>query len=165
MSGRLVSLVLESNLPAWVKPYAVAFASFASDDGSKVFPTVKRIARMVSRSERATQTAIAHLRRLRVLEVVAPAGRNTATRYQFHSERLPLPGDGEQRELFSTVAVFPQRNPPNSRTKKGFPQDAQQLTGSGLHPRGEVDSTRSVNRSVKYSPYTRARAKSERQAI
>ena len=36
MSGRLVSKVFESALPAWLKPYAAACASFASDDGQRV---------------------------------------------------------------------------------------------------------------------------------
>jgi hypothetical protein len=159
MSGRLVSAVLESALAAWLKPYAVAFASFAADDGSKVFPTARRVARLVGRQERQTRTAIAELRRLQVLQVVAPGGRNTATRYRFVVERLPIGGDGEQIDLFSNVSRFPQRNIPNSRSNTGFPQDAQQLTCSPLQGVGAVDCTRSVNRSVKYPTYTRARAK------
>ena len=144
MSGRVVSSVLESALPAWVKPYAVAFASFAADDGSKVFPGIKRIARLVSRSERQARRAVRELRRLRVLEIVAPSGRAQAARYHFHCERLPLPGDGEQRELFSVITPFPQRNQKKDGAKKRFPQDAQQLTGHGCQGIPDMGVRRSV---------------------
>jgi hypothetical protein len=159
MSGRLVSAVLESALPPWLKVYAVAFASFAADDGSRVYPTVGRIARMVTRSERQTQKAVTELRRRRVLEVIAPAGRNTATRYHFNVEQLPIAGDGEQIPLFGGVLDFPQRKAAKAGTETRFPQLPQQLTGTPRHPWGELHDTRSVNRSVKYSTYTRARAK------
>jgi len=129
MSGRVVSLVLESALPAWLKIYAAAFASFASDDGSKVFPTLKRIARMVGKSERQAQRATTELRRLAILEVLTPSGRATATRYHFHVERLPLPGAGESRPLFHGVAMFPQRKMAKAGLEKRFPQLQQQLTG------------------------------------
>ena len=157
MSGRLISSVLESALAPWLKIYAAAFASFAADDGSRVFPTVGRIARMVGRSERQTQKATTELRRLKVLQVIAPSGRNTATRYQFHAERLPVGGDGEQIELFSAIAPFPQRKAVKVGTNSRFPQRQQGLTGTPRHPRGEPDDARSVNRSVKYSMYTRAK--------
>jgi MarR-like DNA-binding transcriptional regulator SgrR of sgrS sRNA len=96
MSGRLVSAVFDSALPAWLKPYAAAFATFAKDDGSRVFPTIARVARMVSRSERATQTAVTELRRRHILELVAPPGRHRATQYVFNATALPLAGDGAQ---------------------------------------------------------------------
>jgi hypothetical protein len=159
MSGRLISVVLESALPSWLKVYAVAFASFATDDGARVYPSIGRIARMVSRSERQVQRAATELRRLRVLEIIAPSGRNTATRYQFNAGRLPLPGDGEQLPIFFDVLPFPQRKAEKHSAKKRFPQLPQALTGTPCHPRGDTHVTRSVSRSVKYSTYTRARAK------
>ena len=131
MSGRLVSSVLESALPAWVKPYAIAYASFAADDGSKVFPSQVRIARLVSKSERQVRRAVRELRRLRVLVIVAPSGRNTAARYYFAAERLPVGGDGKQIDLFTNVSIFPQPKRINYSVKKRFPQVQQQLTGHG----------------------------------
>jgi hypothetical protein len=165
MSGRLVSTVLESALPAWLKPYAVAFASFAADDGSRIYPTIARIARMVSRSERMTQYAVAELRRLHVLEVVKAGGRNTATRYQLHAERLPVGGDGEQIDLFTNVSRFPQGDRRNSGVIQGFPQVPQALTRNPLHPRGATGCTRSVSRSEVLHVHARARENRKRKAI
>jgi len=131
MSGRLVSLVLDSGLPAWLKFYAVTFASFAADDGSRVFPTLKRIARMVGRSERQAQRAVTELRRLAILEVIAPSGRSTATRYHFHAERLPSPGAGESQSSLFDVLAFPQRKVLKAGLQTRFPQRQQALTGHG----------------------------------
>jgi len=165
MSGRLVSAVLESKLPAWLKPYAIAFASFAADDGSKVFPGQKRIARLVSRSERMTRYATTELRRLGVLEIVEPSTYCTTPRYRFRAERLPDGGDGKQIDLFTNVSQFPQRNHFDFGVKERFPQISTALTGNGLPLRGATDCPRSVSRSVNYSKYTRARAKPEKAAI
>jgi len=158
VSGRLVSAVFDSALPGWLKPYGAALASFADDEGFRVYPSIKRIARMVVRSERQAQRAVTELRRLHILEVLAPSGRATATRYRFHAERLPLGGDGEQLPLSFGVLDFPQRKPVKAGLKTRFPQHAQQLTGHGCQGTPDTDVTRSVNRSVKYSTYTRARA-------
>ena len=124
MSVRLVSAVFSSALPAWLKLYATALATFAADDGSSVYPSIARLAQMVGRCERATQTAVRELRRRGVLTVKAQPGRNRATRYHLDVDALPHVSDGDQIPLF------------HSRP--------QQLTGSGLHPRGAVGCTRSV---------------------
>jgi len=124
MSARLVSAVFASSLPAWLKPYATACANFAADDGSSVYPSIARLATMVGRCERATQTAIHELRRRKILTLEAPPGRHRATRYVFHAEALPRVSDGDQIQLFHS-----------------YPQA---LTGSGLHPMGAVGCTRSV---------------------
>jgi len=165
MSGRLVSTVLESALPAWLKPYAVAFASFAADDGSRVYPSVARIARLVGRSERQTKRAVADLRRRRILTVVTPSTHYAATRYMFHAEQLPLGGDGEQIDLFTNVSSFPQRNYFDFGVKERFPQDAQVLTGTPRHPMGVMGDTRSVIRSEVLNVHARARENRKRKAI
>lgn len=100
MSGRLVSVVFQSALPAWLKPYAAAFASFAADDGSRVYPTRARVARMVGRSERSTQRALQELRARGVLALEAPAGQHRAPRYTFRALALPDPGEPSQLPLF-----------------------------------------------------------------
>ena len=139
-----MSSVLESALPAWVKPYAVAFASFAADDGTKVFPSQARIARMLAKSERQVRRAVRELRRLRVLVIVAPSGRATAARYYFAAERLPIGGDGEQIDLFTNVSQFPQVKRSNSGAKQRFPQRQQQLTGHGCPVYPDMGVRRSV---------------------
>lgn len=143
MSGRLVSAVFESALPAWLKPYAAAFASFAADDGTKVYPTVRRIARMVGRCERSARYAVMELRRLRVLEVVTPARRYQANRYVFQAAALPQLGDAEQLVLL-TFQAFQQRDREKRSRNDRFPQFAQASTCSPLHPRGATHCTRSV---------------------
>jgi len=143
MSARLVAAVFNSALPAWLKPYATAFASFAADDGSRVYPSIARVAKMVGRSPRATQTAAAELRRRKVLVLERQRARDRATRYAFDPAALPWIGDGSQYQLFPQVLV--QKPGQKSATGKDFHRRPQQLTGSGLHPMGEVGFTRSIS--------------------
>ena len=107
MSGPLVSAVFESALPAWLKPYAAAFASFAAADGTRCYPSVARLANMVGRCERATHYAILELRRRGVLTVKTPAGRYRSTRYLFHADALPRLADPRQLPLFPLAVVRP----------------------------------------------------------
>lgn len=99
MSGRLMSAVFESALATWLKPYAVAFASFADDDGANIFPSLKRIAGMVGHSERHARRAAHELRRLGILELVTHHHRYQTTQYRFHAGWLP--------EKFSTFPQVP----------------------------------------------------------
>lgn len=106
MSGRLVSIVFDSGLPAWLKPYAAACATFAADDGSKVFPTIARIGRMVGRSRRATQRALHELRDRGVLTLEVGPGHHRATRYHFRIVALPTTtGEPDQLSLFPQAEV------------------------------------------------------------
>jgi hypothetical protein len=141
MSGRLVSAVFDSALAAWLKPYAAAFASFALDDGTHVFPTVARIGRMVGKSTRQARRATTELRRLQVLTEISPSGRNTATRYQFHVERLPLSSDGSQLVLVG----FPQSDRATVAGPLRFPQLQQALTGHACPSREDTRVRRSVS--------------------
>jgi len=156
MSGRLVSRVLESALPAWLKPYAVAFASFARDDGSRVYPSVSTIGRMVGRTRRAAQTATTELRRRQVLELARASGRGQSARYVFNAAALPAP-DGQYPFSFDKTR-FQQVKPPKRSGKDRFPQVPQQLTGSPLlTPEKWASHDPSVIRE--FSTRTRARAK------
>jgi len=143
MSGRLVSAVFESTLPAWLKPYAAAFATFAADDGSRVWPSVKTVARMTGRCERSTHTAAAELRRRGVLIVEAPSGRSRTTRYRLNLSVLAFLGNANQPVLFEDLS-FPQPKPAKCSGKQGYPQASTQLTCSRLQGLPEVDCTRSV---------------------
>jgi len=96
MSARLVEEVFASALPAWVKPFAAAYATFAADDGSRVYPSIRTIARMVSRHPRRAQYATAVLRDLGVLREVEISRRHTSTEYHFHADQLPRTADGAQ---------------------------------------------------------------------
>jgi hypothetical protein len=155
MSGRLVSIVFESGLPAWLKPYAAACASFANDDGTQVYPSVVRIARMVGRCERATQTAMQELRRRGVLLIVTAPGRHRATGYRFNAHALPYV-DGPTQ-----LPLFPQATGPKTRGARA--EISTVSTGVNMQwtaPRGAVDCTRSVNDpSSTTHQFARARAK------
>jgi len=156
MSGRLVSAVFASALPAWLKPYAAAFASFARDDGSRVYPSIATIGRMVGRSTRSAQTATSELRRRQVLELARPSGRNTTARYVFNTAALPSPG-GQYGFSFDKTR-FQQVKPPKRSGKDRFPQLPQQLTGSGLRI-GVKPTSHDPSVIREFSTRTRARAK------
>jgi hypothetical protein len=89
MSGRLVTAVLESALKPALKPVAVALASVARDDGSRLFPSVAHVAWLLGRSLRPVQEHLAALRTLGVLVVVRPASPHRATVYRFNVRALP----------------------------------------------------------------------------
>ena len=143
MSGRLVSAVFDSTLPAWLKRYAAAYASFAADDGSRVYPSRARVARLVGRSERSTQRAIQELRRRGVLALELAPVRQQTPRYQFRAIALPQIGDPDQLALFPQAqGQKPGRKP---RDPDVFHSHAQVLTGRGCHPMGDTGVTRSVS--------------------
>lgn len=107
MSWPLVAAVYASTLPGWLKPYAAACASFAAEDGTRIYPSVARVAGLVGRHERATQYALQHLRALGILEVLAPGRRHQATHYRFNAAALPQPSDGTQLRLFTRPQGYP----------------------------------------------------------
>ncbi len=143
MSGRLVSAVFNSDLPSWLKPYAAAYATFAAEDGSRVYPSIARVAKMVSKSERSTQRAIHVLRDRGVLVLEVGAGHHRAPRYQFRALALPQLGDPNQLPLFSTAGV--QQSRQKSRESEVFNSHAQVLTRHPCHPMGDTHVTRSVS--------------------
>jgi len=142
MSGRLVSAVFDSTLPPWLKRYAAAYASFAADDGSRVYPSRARVARLVGRSERSTQRAIQELRRRGVLALEQAPAQNRTPRYQFRALALPQIGDPDQ------LGLFPQAHGQKPGAKPAEPDlfhsHAQVLTGHGCLPGGDMGVSRSV---------------------
>jgi len=143
MSGRLVSIVFDSALPAWLKPYAAVFASFADDDGKKIYPSVARVARMVGKSERSAQRALHALRGRGVLVLEVGPGHHRAPRYAFRAVALPHVGDPDQLSLFSTATRT------TSRRKSVDPDYfSTGCTGTNTTPvsfMGDTGVTRSVS--------------------
>ena len=112
MSWRLTQAVLDSALPAWLKPYAIALGNSAHDDGRDCFPSVRRLARETGRVERQVRYALKELRRLGVLELVRPSTRTRPNEYRFIRECLPQRGDGFQIPLvFRQKPRFSQDKP------------------------------------------------------
>jgi len=146
MSGRLVSIVFDSALPTWLKLYAAAFATFAADDGSRVFPSVARVARMVGRSERSTQRALHELRARGVLTLECGPGHHRAPRYQFRAVALGAPREPDQLPLFPQAVVQkPAKTQRKLREPDFFHTFPQALTRHPCHPMGDTGVTRSVN--------------------
>jgi hypothetical protein len=158
MSGRLVSIVFDSALPAWLKPYAAACASFAAEDGTRVYPTIARVARMVGRGERATQTAMLELRRRGVLTVLRKGGRHQgATRYRLSVAALP---GCEPAQLPLFPQATPHQFPARAVAAERFPQVLTGFNRQSATGQPEAHCTRSVSDpSSTTHPFARAREK------
>lgn len=89
MSGRLATLVWESGLPRRVRACAAVLAGFAKDDGSSVYPSMKRVAWSLSVTERQAQSLVSELRTLGVLRVVRAQTVNHPAVYRFEETSLP----------------------------------------------------------------------------
>jgi hypothetical protein len=99
MAVLLVEAVFASALAAWLKPFAAAYATFAANDGTRVYPSIERIAQMTSRSRRQTLRATAELRALHILIELERSKRHGPTRYLFVPDALPRLTDGRQLRI------------------------------------------------------------------
>lgn len=120
MSARLVSLVLASGLPAYLRLPAVVMAHHAASDGSKVYPSVGRVARSCGLHKRRARAVLAELRELGVLKPVG-LSRTGTVRYVFDAAALP-PGEDPPSlptptEWGTFGATFPQL--PQASTGEG----------------------------------------------
>ena len=81
MSSRLAMAVLESDLPRSLKPTAVTLALFANDDGERCFPSVSRIAWLLSKTPKNVSSDLTELCEVGVLIPLTPrsGGRGRAT--------------------------------------------------------------------------------------
>jgi hypothetical protein len=136
VSGLLVSAVLDSALPRWLRQFAVVLASHARADGSQVFPSVGRVARMAGRSERQAARAIKELRGRGVITPVGHAPLRGQQRgvvaYRFNAAALPQSGDGDQ------LGLFPQPAEPLNRPRiQGKARQAAKFS-TDIHRRAQT---------------------------
>jgi hypothetical protein len=91
MSARLVRRVHDSDLDPALKHTAVTLASLAKADGTRVCPSVARLASWLSRTPRQTQRMLARLRALGVLvpRTTTTGGAGRIVEYVFHADALP----------------------------------------------------------------------------
>jgi len=89
MSGRYVSCVLESGLPPDLKFTAVVFASFADEDGYRIWPSMGEVAHLRGITERAVQYHAKELRAMEILELVKPATQWFSAQYRMRLDKLP----------------------------------------------------------------------------
>lgn len=156
MSGPLVSRVLDSALPSWLKVYAVALASFAAVDGSQIFPSMRTLARLVGKSERSAQRAVAELRARGVILQLQRPGHQRAAHYQLREDALPQPGAPDQ------LPLFPQGLP--RRAHRAARHFSTVSTGTNTTPvtrRPDTGVTRSVS-DPSSTPHLFARARKGR---
>lgn len=103
MSIVVIRRVLDSDLPHRLKSVAVALAWWAADDGSRVFPSVERVAWDLGRDRRFVQRMMRQLEGLGVLirETDARGGRRRTTGYCMNLSALPA------RDPYKTAACAP----------------------------------------------------------
>ncbi len=89
MSGRYVSLVLESDLSPDLKFTAVVLASFADEEGYRIWPAIDHVAHLRGVSGRQVQRCVKELCRMNILDVVRPATQWHPTHYRMVREHLP----------------------------------------------------------------------------
>lgn len=158
MGKRLIAIVFESVLPARLKPVALACAKFADDNnGTRVYPSIARLARMVGRSTRSVQRAIKELHDRGVLEVLTPARQHQPTHYRLVEATLPF-ADGDQFRLFPQG--FPQARSGNAGHFKDFHRHAQGGVTS-VSRRGDTGVTRSIRDLSSTSTHLRARERAQ----
>ncbi len=89
MSGRYVSLVLESDLSPDLKFTAVVLASFADENGYRIWPAVGEVAYLRGLKERQVQVHMKELRDMHILDIVKPATQWFPAQYRMLREQLP----------------------------------------------------------------------------
>lgn len=89
MSGRYVSHVLESALAPDLKFTAAVLASFADDDGYRIWPSMGEVAHLRGVTERAVQYHVKELRQMEILAVVKEATQWFPAQYRLVREKLP----------------------------------------------------------------------------
>ena len=108
MSIRVMAMVWEQSLPPGEKFLLLALADHARDDGSRCYPSVDRLRRKCSCSERTVQRLLRKLEREGLIVVVANrcGGRGKATEYRIQVEKLDtypsvFQGKGDNATPFS----------------------------------------------------------------
>lgn len=103
MSGRLAMKVMDSGLDPRLKLLANTLALYATEEGDRIFPGVKRLARQLGHTERYVQKCLAKLRAQKIL--IADAERNKGGRFKgggyqtvwYRFDETALPADPEVR--------------------------------------------------------------------
>lgn len=93
-------IIRRAVVPSTVKLVALALATYADADGTRVYPGVARLVAVTSLSERSVRNALAELRRIGLIERVFKGGRHGTNAYtDVHRLAIPV-------ELFELVDVL-----------------------------------------------------------
>jgi len=131
-----VSLVLASALSPELKFTAVTLASYANDEGFRIWPSVGEVAYLRGLKERAIQYQMKELRQMHVLEIVKPASRWFPAQYRMRPEALPArpPYQPPDRQPFMLDPIG--ESPPGISVgvQPAAPLLGVQFEALGVHP-------------------------------
>lgn len=114
MSGRYVSRVLESDLPAHLSKTAEACATFADDgDGSKVKPSMKYLAWLTKQGVRTVQRHMHELIAMEVLVELNAATQHRPAHYRMDLTKLPARPPFRLPEVQLVAALEPDSGVPH----------------------------------------------------
>jgi len=160
MSGRVVSLVLASDLPPDLKFTAAVFASFADEHGYRIWPTLGEVAHLRGISERAVQYHTKELRDMEILTVVKPATQWFPAQYWLRVDKLPprapyQPPD-RQPSLLGPPGESPPGDPPGDPpgVKSPSPPPGVKYSAPGVKPTSP-DPSRDPSRTHTYDARAR----------
>jgi len=136
MSGRYVSRVFESGLAPDLKFTAAVLASFADEDGYRIWPAMGEVAHLRGLKERAVQYHIKELRRMEILEIVKPATQWWPTQYRLVLDRLPARAPYQPPERQPYLLGPPGESPPleTSGVQPPAPLPGVQPSAPGVQP-------------------------------
>jgi hypothetical protein len=136
MSGRYVTAVLESGLVPDVKFTAAVLASFADDEGYRIWPSMGEAAHLRGISERAVQYHVKELRRMEILEIVKPATQWFPAQYRMRLDKLPTRAPYQPPERQPYLLRPPGESPglPGSGVKPTAPLPGVKYSAPGVKP-------------------------------
>ena len=151
MSGRYVSRVLESALPPDLKFTAAVLASFADDDGYRIWPAMGEVAHLRGLKERAVQYHVRELRDMEILEIVKPATQWWPAQYRMVLEKLPArpPYQPPERQPYLLKPAGESPPPQNPGVQPTAPQPGVQPSVPGVQ-RVAPDPSRDPSRTHTY---------------
>jgi len=181
MSNKLINLVYARRFGSVpIKAVAVRLADVARDDGTRIYPSLAKIARETELCERAVRLAMRRLQAMGVLVLVAPGGgRNRPTIYRLDIDALnalalvnPAPHAPFIEETRHVIpqnpaphAPNPLLNPYSTPTESGdFPGITSQAEtlppgrGANAPTRGSIIWNEALALLRPYQPEARARS-------
>jgi Helix-turn-helix domain len=89
VSIKLMTQVYERDVGGIEQSLLLCLADFANDDGTRIFPSVARVAWRLGASRATVQRHMAHFRAIGVLKVVEEGGGRGSTVYTLDLSALP----------------------------------------------------------------------------
>ena len=123
-------IIRRARLGAPTKAVALAMATYADRDGSRVYPGVARLSAVTELSERSVRGALKKLRDLGLIERTFSGGHRGVNSFT-DVHRLAIPVD-----LFEVVEMLPVAELPQSQPAGGAAWDQSQAAPGAAQPAG-----------------------------